>query len=411
MLGQLNMETIQPRAPSSFATETDIFAAFDKLIDSRYGTLASFLEIGKKILVIVNDFERSTPTAHILEYIDKYLAQHSTKFTELDITVIIASGTHLPPKEEGIKQILGKYYERFRQALIIHDAKDDDAHVLVDTSAMGTPIWIDKRVLDCDRVLAINSVEPHYFAGYTGTRKSIIPGVAHYRTCEANHKYAMDARAKTLALKGNPVHDDMQEIVSRVLKFIKADLVGVNVVETEGNIVALRAGDIFGVLDALVPVANELYTVPVKGKSDIVIAETSSPMDRKLHQALKSFENTKIALREGGIMILVASCSEGLGPDKFYKVVKSAPTPEEVVANVKKHYTLGAHKTTNLLDFLSRNKLFIVSQLDDNIVREFHCTPFKSVDAALDAAVKELDAPAPRVLRVIQASNVAPLVE
>ncbi|MCK5547865.1 MAG: nickel-dependent lactate racemase [Thermoplasmata archaeon] len=411
MLGQLKMDTVKPHVPKRFATDEEILEDFDKLLESSYANLASFLEPGKKILIIVNDHMRSTPTAHIMEYMDRYLEGRGIKFTDLDITVEIASGTHQPPKDDAIKGILGRYYERFGPKVIIHNAKDDDIHVYVEDSAMGTPIWIDKRVIEADRILTINSVEPHYFAGYTGARKSIIPGVSHYRTCEANHKYALTAESKTLALKGNAVHDDMIDIVERVIKFIKGDIVAVNVVETEAKIVALRAGDIFAVMDALVPVANQLYTMPVKGVYDIVVAETSKAMEKNLHQSLKSFENTKIALREGGVMILVATCNEGLGPDKFYRLIKSAPTPEEVVASVKKKYTLGAHKTTNLLDFVGNHKMFIVSQLDDDVVRELHCTPFESVDAALDAAVKELGMPEPRILKVVQASNAAPLVE
>jgi len=405
------MQTIKPKTLGKPIGEAEIFKAFDNLIASKYASLAEVFKTGR-LLLIVNDSDRRTPTAKIIKHIDAYLKARTQDFKSKYIDAIIATGSHEPTSEEGLKQIFDEYYELFKPRIKNHKAKEDEFEFM-GNSEKGTPIKINKLILGYDKIIAINSIEPHYFAGYTGGRKSLVPGLCHYDTIEANHKMAMDENSKILSLDGNPVHEDMIDITHKIvgkLKSQNSDVVAINCVESGGEIYSISTGDILKGWEILLPKANELFTIPIRGKFDIVIAQTSHPLNKKLYQALKSFENGRIALREGGIIILEAICDDGIGPENFYNLLTSAPTPAEIVENVRRRYTLGAHKTTNLLAFLDKNKLYIVSELPDEIVKNCFCRPFKTVDEALGHAIEELGIDNPRILKIVEANNVVPLV-
>lgn len=406
----MKTEVIGPNEIGKPMSDSDIFKSLDKLVSSKYSSLAEFMADGT-ILFIVNDVARSTPTAKILALVDKYLGKTGKDLRSRDAGVIVATGSHGAPPEDGLKMILGDFYEHFKQRLMIHNARECQAEHIGD-SKVGTPVKIDRKILGFDRIIAINSVEPHYFAGYTGGRKSLIPGICHFDTIQANHRFALSEKSKTLSLEGNPVHEDMMDIAGMIVDYLTrkgTEVMAINCVDIQGAIHGFSAGDIFECWRALIPKCNELFTVKVKGKFDIIIAEAIYPHNRILYQALKCFENAKLALREGGIIILDAKCDGGVGPDNFYKLMTSAPTSEEIIEKVKRNYTLDAQKTTNILEFLEKNRMYIASELPDDVVENVYCKPFGNVDKALENAIKELGIENPRILRMTDAYNVVPL--
>jgi nickel-dependent lactate racemase len=406
----MKMEVISPNEMGKPMSDSGIIEQFDNLVASKYSSLAEFMGDGT-VLFIVNDVARSTPTAKILALVDKYLGKTGKDLRSRDASVILATGSHGAPPEDGLRKILGDYFEHFKQRLMIHNARECEAEHIGD-SKVRTPVKIDRKVLGFDRIIAINSVEPHYFAGYTGGRKSLIPGICHFDTIQANHGFALSENSRTLSLEGNPVHEDMMDIAGIIVGYLAkkgTEVMAINCVETQGAIHGFSAGDIFECWRALIPKCNELFTVKVEGKFDIIIAEAIYPHNRIMYQALKCFENAKLVLREGGIIILDAKCDGGIGPDNFYKLMTSAPTPEEIIEKVRRNYTLDAQKTTNLLEFLENNKMYIASELPDDVVENVYCRPFDDVEKALEKAIKEVGIDNPRVLRMTDAYNVVPL--
>ncbi|MCK5547621.1 MAG: DUF2088 domain-containing protein [Thermoplasmata archaeon] len=245
MKGNIEMETINPRGTLSPIGESEIFKEFDNLVGSKFANLVDFFE-ASRFLFIVNDQDRSTPTARIIKHMDNHLKAKGGDLRSKDVHVILATGSHGPPKEEELIQILGDYYDILKPRIIIHSAKECDSE-LIGTSERGTPINVNRLILGYDRILTINSIEPHYFAGYTGGRKSIVPGICHYDTIEANHKMAMDENSRILALKGNPVHEDMMEITNIIVNHLRTlgtDVNAIACVESGGEIYGLSAGDI-----------------------------------------------------------------------------------------------------------------------------------------------------------------------
>lgn len=405
------MDTISPRKVKTLASEDDLLDAFGSLASDKYDALVEFFT-GEAILFIVNDMDRATPTAWILSCLDRYLKEGTGKgLGEHDISYLVASGSHVPPTPEEQRGLLGKHWEEGN--CLIHDAKNGK-HEHLFTTSRKTPVMIDSQLTNFKKVIVINSVEPHYFAGYTGGRKSFVPGIAAYETIQANHTHAMSDKSHSLALKDNPVHEDMMEATQGTIERLGLDVLAIQSVLSGSDIYSVAAGNIFSTQDRLLGKANTVFCAPTKGFYDIVLARTASPQDAKLYQALKSFENGKIALKSGGILILEAKCDKGIGPSVFFDLLTSSRNPAEIVARVKESYTLGAHKSTNLLQFLEENTLYIVSELDDEVVETCFSTPFKTVDDALAGAVsamKEKGVRVPRILEILEANNVVPLVE
>jgi len=187
--------------------DDNIRTAINNPINSK--SFKEFLNGAKKVLIIVNDATRPTPTKKVLEFIFDDLKQ-------IEFNFIIATGAHRGPSQEEYLQIFGPYYDEIRDRIIVHDARVEEDMVYLGDSTNGTAMYVNKAGVEADKIIIISSVEPHYFAGYTGGRKSFLPGIAGYKTIEQNHKLALAPEAKALALNGNPVHEDMVDAIKTV---------------------------------------------------------------------------------------------------------------------------------------------------------------------------------------------------
>ena len=244
---------------------------------------------------------------------------------------------------------------------------------------------VNKIAVDSDRLIVITSVEPHYFAGWTGGRKSFLPGVASYKTVEANHKMAVGMDAQALALKGNPVHEDMMDAleVVRGKKIFSVQIV----MDRHHNIYKSAAGDLNPAFEQAVKWGEEVFIVPVPEKADIVISAAPYPMDVDLYQSQKALDNGKWALKKGGTIIMVSKCREGTGSDNFLKLLSSSKDPKEVIENIKKGYKLGYHKAAKMAEIATWAKICAVTDLDPAIIRGANMTPYKTVKEALKDAL------------------------
>ncbi len=192
---------------SGFEYEVDaIQQGIDAPIRSEH--LEQFLEGAEDVVVIVNDGTRPTPTARVLDVLQTKMRLDSVRY-------LIATGAHRAPTEEELSNIFGDHLPKVRAMVHSHDSRKDKM-VLLGRSKNGTDMWVNDIAVQADRLIIITSVEPHYFAGYTGGRKSFLPGVASYQTIEQNHRMAMRPESKILALEGNPVHEDMMDALKAV---------------------------------------------------------------------------------------------------------------------------------------------------------------------------------------------------
>lgn len=360
-----------------------------------------FLLNGKNILFIVNDATRPTPTARILEEISKMAKPPDARF-------LVATGAHRSPTEPEYRQIFGKFYDDFKTRIYAHDARNEKIMAYIGTSRNGTPLYVNKMAMEADRLVIISSVEPHYFAGYTGGRKSFFPGIASYTSIEINHRGSMDPKAASLALRGNPVHEDMID----ALKSLEGkDIFTImTVLDNEHNIFAATAGHINDAFFAATEKAREVFAVKIREKADIVVTAARFPMDIDLYQAQKAIEHGKLALKRGGILILVASCRAGTGDKTFIDLLSSCATSQDVLNRIKESYVLGYHKAAKLAEINLWAEMWGITELPDKLLSSILIKPYHSLQRAVDAALERKGGDA-RVLFMVDGSVTVPIPE
>lgn len=341
-----------------------------------------FIDTDEKIVIIVNDGTRPTPTAKILKQIYPKIRDKKKMF-------IIATGCHREGTTEEYHMIFGKeIYEEIaaRGELCDHDSKKDEMTYLGE-SKNGTQMYLNKIVAEAKKVIPIGSVEPHYFAGYTGGRKAFLPGVAKYETIEQNHKLALSHKAQALALEGNPVHEDMIDAM-KVLKDI--DVFSIQtVLDSDHGIYYVNSGDLYDTFDDCIKKADEVFCVQMPQKADIVISVAPYPMDVDLYQAQKALDNGKLALAKDGILIMVAKCRTGIGPKPFFNLMASAPTAQGVLDKIKEEFHLGYHKAAKMAEISLWAQTWAVSDLSDDEMKAVHLKPYHDLQRALDDALAQ----------------------
>jgi len=339
-----------------------------------------FAQKTDKLLVIVNDATRPTPTSKILDYLFPFLSSHP------NVRFLVATGVHRAPTEEEYRFIFGKTYDFFKDRIYAHDARNTEDMIYLGTSKNGTEMYINKMVPEFGNVVVIGSVEPHYFAGYTGGRKSFLPGVASYKTIEMNHKLALSDDAQSLALDNNPVNQDMVDAMN-VLQDINVFSIQ-TVLTGDHAIYAVTAGDLIQSFDKAISFANDVFCVPLKEKGNIVLTAAPYPMDIDLYQSQKALDNGKLALEDGGIIILVSKCRDGVGESAFLDLLSKADTPQDILEILGDEYKLGYHKAAKMAQIGIHAQIWAVTDLEDSIIKKALMEPFSDIQSALDHAIK-----------------------
>jgi len=368
------VEIIKPKEVAVFDQEKLIRESLQNPVDSP--DLQTFLQNKMNILIIVNDGSRNTPTQIVISAIRNQIKNKNFKF-------IVALGTHRQPTKIEFNRIFGKYYIEFKDRIFCHDSINDEMTNL-GTTSRGTPVRINAEVTKADGVIIISSVEPHYFAGFTGGRKSFLPGVAAFESIEKNHSLALLDEAKILELEGNPVHEDMKEAAKMVSTETFCIL---TVLDTNDKVFYSASGDIHSTLKNASEKVIEVFAPEVKEKADIVIAINQPPLSRNLYQSQKGLENCKFILKKNGIFILVSSCNEGIGNNAFYELMATCKSPDEVFRKVEKNYKLGYHKAAKFASLMQKNKLWMVSEIENDVLEDIFIRNFSSLQEAVNEAI------------------------
>jgi len=370
-------EILVPNKVSVKSEDELIEKALEKPIG--FESYDEFAEKANRLLVIINDATRPTPTSKILKYLLPVLSSHP------DVKFLIATGVHRAPTEEEFRFILGETYEVFRRRTYAHDARKDKDMVYLGKSKNGTEMYINKLVPEYRNILVIGSVEPHYFAGYTGGRKSFLPGVASYKTIEMNHKLALNDNACSLALKGNPVNEDMVDAMN-VLKDL--NIFSIQTVLTgDHKLYAVTAGDLHKSFDAAIELSNQIFCVSLKEKGNIIISAAPYPMDIDLYQSQKALDNGKHALEDGGVIIVVSKCRDGVGEDQFLQLLCKAENPKEVLEILDAEYKLGYHKAAKMAQVGIRAEIWGVTDINYETMKKAMIKPYQSIQKAVDDAI------------------------
>ncbi len=345
----------------------DSFRRFEKLFN------------GKKITVIVNDATRRLPTSKILRILLELIPVDSLEF-------LVAAGTHRAPAEDELDIIFGEHRKPLADRIFIHDCYDTESLVSLGTTTRGAPVEINRKLAEAEAVICVNSVEPHFFAGYTGGRKSLVPGLAGFKTISANHSHAVSISAESLNLKTNPVHLDLEEAaaLTAVMPIFSIQLICFPV----DQIVGLFCGALDESFQKACEKAGEIYSIPVKNRYDIVFAIGEPPLDANLYQLQKAQEHAARAVADGGILVVVGACPEGVGSPYFMELADDYPTPESALSEAGiNDRRFGIHKLIKTARSLRRIKIWYVTKLDDKTIRKVYFEHKKSPTEALKDAL------------------------
>jgi nickel-dependent lactate racemase len=315
-----------------------------------------------------------------------------------NLTLLVATGAHRKPTEEEYRQILGPHYDRLRPRCVHHDAHKEEEMADLGRTRNGTPILLNKRLFEADRIIATGSVEPHYFGGFTGGRKAFLPGIAAFRTIEANHKQALSPQARSLALEGNPVHEDMMD----ALPLIKAPVFSfMTVLDKEQAVAAAAAGDLLSSFYAAVETARRIFCVSIPARADIVVSVAKFPMDIDLYQSQKAIDNGALALKDGGDLILISSCRDGIGDEAYARLLAEASSPADALDRIRAGYKLGYHKAAKMAEVSGRATVRAVTELSAERLKSMFIEKAPSPQAALDKALqkaRDRGIPCPKIL-------------
>jgi nickel-dependent lactate racemase len=395
-------ELLSPK--TEFPSVDDPFGEVRRALDNPIAspTLTQVVENMKprKIAILVSDLTRPSPSHIIVPPILEELNRAGVKREQ--IKIVFGLGFHRKMSEEEMKKAVGEeVFERYE--CINHDI---DNCVYIGETSRGTPVEVFRPVIESDLIIATGNLELHWFVGYSGGYKALLPGVCSKRTIEKNHSLMLSENA----IAGNinsPVRLDIEEAGAMTnVRFI------VNVVlNSKKQIVKAVAGHPIAAHREGVKYIDAMYKVPIAKKYDVVIASCGGfPKDVNLYQAQKGLDNASHAVKDNGTIVLVAECREGFGERTFEEWMRKAKSPDEPLQWIRSNFVLGGHKAVGFCRVLKKADIFLCSSMDENVVREIFMTPFIDPQRAIDAALEKHGKSA-SVLLMPYANSTLPMLE
>ncbi len=341
----------------------------------------SKLAVGKKSVVIIcSDHTRPVPSKIIIPLMLKEIREGNP---DADISLLIATGFHRPTsKEELIKKFGEEIVEK--EKIIIHRSLEDEMTNLGKLPS-GGDLLVNKLVVEADLLCSEGFIEPHFFAGYSGGRKSVLPGIASKRTILANHcsKFIDSNNARAGILDGNPIHKDMLYAAKTAgLQFICNVVINV-----KKEVVYAVAGDVDLAHRSGVAFLEKQCAVKKK-EADIVITTNGGyPLDQNIYQSVKGMSSGEAAVKKGGVIIMCASAIDGHGGQSFYDTFNNEKTLEELYQEFMDkdaaHTVDDQWEAQILTRILKKATVIYISKLDDEMIKNFRMIPAKDLDEAI----------------------------
>ncbi len=343
------------------------------------------LAIGKnKVVIIASDHTRPVPSKLI---IPTMLREIRAGNPDVEITILIATGCHRGTTKE---ELVDKFGEDIvaKEHIYIHDCDEREKLRNIGTLPSGGDCEINTIALDADLLVAEGFIEPHFFAGFSGGRKSVLPGVAGRSTVLANHcsEFIADSCARTGVLENNPIHEDMLWAAKEAkLQFI------LNVVlNGEKEVIHAVAGDVEEAHREGTSFLSSLCGVKAVPADVVITTNGGYPLDQNVYQAVKGMTAAEATVKQDGVIIMLAKSNDGLGGDHFYHQLAD----EEKIENTMKLFlSRGRNETVPdqwqtqiLLRILLHARVIYVSEMDPDTIRKMHMIPASSIEEAIERA-------------------------
>ena len=374
-------EVLTPASSERPLTDAEIGQALDTPIATP--PLEDLLSRGESVLLVVSDATRATASAQIVNLLVRRVIQQG--IAPGDITIIFATGIHRPTTLLEKQQLLTPFITQ-RIKVLDHDADVASTLMRLGETETGTPIEVNRALGDFSHVILTGGVGFHYFAGFTGGRKSICPGLASARTIAATHMLALDfenggrrAGVGIGLLEGNPVHEECERVAAMINPTFSINAI----VDERGLATQVFAGDWrLAHREACRHYLGE-HSKNISGKRKIVIASCGGqPYDINLIQAQKALDMAACACEDGGTIILLAECSDGFGRSDFLKWF-SSENSAALEKRLRESYEVNGQTAWALMTKTERFCVLLVSQLDHDDVRRMRMSPMRSLEEAI----------------------------
>ena len=338
----------------------------------------------QRVVLLASDHTRPVPSKAI---VPQMLQQIRRGNPNAEITILIATGCHRGTTHEELIRKFGPEICRCER-IEIHDCQKSP---MVDLGILpsGAPLRVNALAAQADLLVAEGFIEPHFFAGFSGGRKSVLPGVCSTETVFANHSTSLiDSKyAHSGSLERNPVHRDMVEGARRAgLRFI------VNaVINGAHETVAVFAGDMEKAHRAGADYVSKLSRIEVQDPAGIVIIGNGGyPLDQNIYQAVKAISTANVAARRGGVIIMCAACEDGHGGEKFYRTFSSGRSAKQILSDIRQ---IPMEKTQQdqwqsqiMAKVMAEHPVILVSTLEPAFVEKMGLIAAENLEAAIEKA-------------------------
>lgn len=349
-------------------------------------TLRELAKGKEKIVLIASDHTRPVPSKVI---VPPMLREIRAGNPNADITILISTGCH---RETTKAELVSKFGQEIaaNEKIVVHDCDDTENLVDLGTLPSGGQCLVNRLAVEADLLVAEGFIEPHFFAGFSGGRKSILPGVAGRETVLANHcsEFIAHPKSRTGILEGNPIHTDMLWAAKQAnLRYI------VNVVlNGEKQVIYAVAGDLEKAHRKGTNFLSGLCGAEAK-PADIVISTNGGyPLDQNVYQAVKGMTAAEAAVKEGGVIVMLAQSGDGIGGDHFYHQLADE---RDISKTMDRFLSRGRHETVPdqwqtqiFIRVLQKARVIFVSQVDAELVEAMHMIPAADLHEAMEKARK-----------------------
>lgn len=339
------------------------------------------------VVIVVNDITRPTPYEYLLPPLLDCL--HENGVSKGQITFLTATGIHDPHSSEQNIEVYGsKLVNEYK--FISHCS--DDASSLVDLGKLSTgfKLTVNELVVKSDFLITLGVIMPHYFAGFSGGRKSILPGVASRECIEKNHSRMLYLMDDLPPIEKNPVSLEMIEAA----RLVGVDFILNVVTNSKKEIVKIVAGDLEKAWYEGVSISSDMYEVPIEMKADVAIVSAGGfPRDINVYQAQKALDHADKATKVGGTIILIAECSQGYGEKTFEEWMREATCPDDVIRRIKEKFVMGGHKAYGICKVAKEKEIILISSLSQESTDRLFMRKMDSVEEAIRYVEKKYDRP------------------
>lgn len=371
-------------------------------------SIEKIIKPGDTVAFICNDPTRVANSFDFMPVLVEEMNRLGVK--DKDMRIVFALGSHRDMTHEEMVAAVGEDVASRLEMFNSTCTKDDDFEYFGKTSR-GTPVMINKKICDVDHVILTGTIVHHYFSGYGGGRKAILPGCAAMETIRVNHSFMLDEHAGLGLTTGNPCYEDQIEGVELFAKGRSLFLFNA-ILNAKHQFLRMFAGDYIAAHKEACKFVDEVYGCVIPKEADLVIASCGGyPKDINVYQMQKTMDNSVCAVRKGGVVILFADCEEGSGSKVLEEAFRRLKTPEAIKDELEKNFKIGANKAYAITRPISKAHFILVTRLDRTLAKEMLFTAAVDTFDEAYAIAKRYVGETPSTILMPEGSLTVPRVE